>query len=177
MFKHKDLHLQNVGIWAAHMGTSASKRPSKTLNFTCGNAPTAFVSGTYNIHIYIYIYNYAEKHMALSQLFSREKPKQKSHGFKSRFPHENGRFTVSPSGKSPSFTQVSPGHRLGSFQFLHHARDHLLTCPQDGSWGSHLSIIHMRTMVLEYESKHLPPKSPSFVGKYTSTMEHLGNEW
>ena len=23
--------------------------------------------------------------------------------------------------------------------------------------------------------QHLPKKSPSFVGKYTSTMEHLGN--
>ena len=33
---------------------------------------------------------------------------------------------------------------------------------------------HMRTMVLEYESQHLPQKSPSFVGKYTSTMEHTG---
>ena len=32
----------------------------------------------------------------------------------------------------------------------------------------------MRTMVLEYESQHLPQKSPSFVGKYTSTMEHTG---
>ena len=33
---------------------------------------------------------------------------------------------------------------------------------------------HMQPMVLEYESLHLPQKSPSHVGKYTSTMEHLG---
>ena len=39
---------------------------------------------------------------------------------------------------------------------------------------------HMRTMVLEYESQHLPEQnhpnveSPSHVGKYTSTMEHMG---
>jgi|Cyp1metagenome_2_1107374.scaffolds.fasta_scaffold09716_12 hypothetical protein len=34
-------------------------------------------------------------------------------------------------------------------------------------------------MVLEYAHQHLPEKSPSFVGKYTSTMEHLGivNQW
>ena len=32
----------------------------------------------------------------------------------------------------------------------------------------------MCSMVLEYESQHLPHKSPSFVGKYTSTMVHLG---
>jgi hypothetical protein len=31
-------------------------------------------------------------------------------------------------------------------------------------------------MVLEHESLHLPQKSTSFVGKYTSTMEHLGSE-
>ena len=33
---------------------------------------------------------------------------------------------------------------------------------------------HMRTMVLEYAHQHLPHKSPSYVGKYTSTMEHMG---
>ena len=33
---------------------------------------------------------------------------------------------------------------------------------------------HMRTMVLEYESQHLPHQWPSHVGKYTSTMEHMG---
>ena len=32
----------------------------------------------------------------------------------------------------------------------------------------------MRTMVLEYAHLHLPLKSPSFVGKDSSTMEHLG---
>ena len=32
----------------------------------------------------------------------------------------------------------------------------------------------MRTMVLEYAHLHLPLKSPSFVGQYSSTMEHMG---
>ena len=27
---------------------------------------------------------------------------------------------------------------------------------------------------MEYLDQHLPQKSPSFVGKYTSTMEHMG---
>ena len=39
-----------------------------------------------------------------------------------------------------------------------------------------LSQRHMRTMVLEYEHQHLPHKWPSCVGKYTSTMEHMGND-
>ena len=38
-------------------------------------------------------------------------------------------------------------------------------------------LTQMRTMVLEYEHQHLPQKLPSFVGKYTSTMEHMGNLW
>ena len=35
------------------------------------------------------------------------------------------------------------------------------------------TVTHMRTMVLEYAHQHVPkgPKSPSFVGKYTSTIE------
>jgi len=32
----------------------------------------------------------------------------------------------------------------------------------------------MRTMVLEYLPTFARRKSPSFVGKYTSTMEHMG---
>jgi hypothetical protein len=38
------------------------------------------------------------------------------------------------------------------------------------------SPTQMRTMVLEYESQHVPQKSSSFVGKYTSTMEQMGYE-
>ena len=41
------------------------------------------------------------------------------------------------------------------------------------------SPTQMRTMVLEYESQfyqHVPQKSSSFVGKYTSTMEPMGYE-
>ena len=33
---------------------------------------------------------------------------------------------------------------------------------------------HMRTLVLEYLPRFARTKSSSFVGKYTSTMEHLG---
>jgi len=29
-------------------------------------------------------------------------------------------------------------------------------------------------MVLKYVNQHLSQKSPSYVGKYTSTMEHMG---
>ena len=43
------------------------------------------------------------------------------------------------------------------------------------SFGGFLT--QMRTMVLEYEHQHLPQKLPSFVGKYSSTMEHMGNLW
>ena len=43
------------------------------------------------------------------------------------------------------------------------------------AWYVTVDSSHMRTMVLEYESQHLPePKSPSFVSKYTSTMEQMG---
>ena len=49
-----------------------------------------------------YIYNYAEKHMALSQLFSREKPFHKNPMVSNL--HFPMKMAVSPSGKSP------PGH-------------------------------------------------------------------
>ena len=36
-----------------------------------------------------------------------------------------------------------------------------------------LCVIHRCSMVLEYLPTWKPPKWPSFVGKYSSTMEHL----
>ena len=45
---------------------------------------------------------------------------------------------------------------------------------------SHLQCVNMRTMVLEYFATFARRKSPSHVGKYISTMEHLGyviNMW
>ena len=38
----------------------------------------------------------------------------------------------------------------------------------------HLQCVNMRTMVLEYLATFARRKSPSHVGKYISTMEHLG---
>ena len=54
----------------------------------------------------------------------------------------------------------------------------ILQIPTRGSlvnWD-YSGITQMRTMVLEYTHLHKKPqKWPSFVGKYSSTMEHLGN--
>ena len=92
------------------MGTSASKRPSKSLHHgVCIPKPSILPVAMRQQHLYpVYtIYNYAEKHMALSQLFSREKPKSRNKNpmvSNLDFPMK---MAVSPSGKSPSFTQVS----------------------------------------------------------------------
>ena len=89
------------------MGTSASKRPSKSLHHgVCIPKPSILPVAMRQQHLYpvytIYIYNYAEKHMALSQLFSREKPFHKNPMVSNLdFPMK---MAVSPSGKSP------PGH-------------------------------------------------------------------
>ena len=98
--------------------------------------------------------------------------------------------------RSPSFSR--PGHRPKPGASRPHGSQHLYSLVIPDVTPGNYSVqetaarprgllffvsehgAQMRTMVLEYLPTftyvhlHLPEKRPSFVGKYSSTMEHLG---